>query len=123
MARVTIASCLANKNIDSKFELVVVSFTRAKALEAGDIPALPEKDYIEDNTRVKTHVIALREIELDTIPIEAIKENIKLSLIEPNSRKSIKLHSGQEHDNNSQNLITEYTSGDDNEFYISDNYK
>lgn len=123
MARVTIASCLANKHIDNKFELVVISFTRAKALEAGDVPALPEEDYIEDNRRVKTHVVALREIELDTIPIEAIKENIKLSLVEPNSRKSSKLHSSQEHDNNLQNLITEYTSGDDNEFYISDNYK
>lgn len=129
MARVTIASCLDNKNIDNKFELVVISFTRAKALEAGDVPSLPEADYIEDNKRVKTHVIALREIELDTISIDEIKESIKLSLVEPSNRQNVKLQVNRDYESSPQSSIAEHTTdnGDndngDNEFYISDNYK
>jgi DNA-directed RNA polymerase omega subunit len=124
MARVTIASCLDNKNIDNKFELVVISFTRAKALEAGDVPSLPEADYIEDNKRVKTHVIALREIELDTISIDEIKESIKLSLVEPSNRQNVKLQVNRDYESSPQSSITEHTTDNgDNEFYISDNYK
>ena len=69
MARITVEDCL--KNVDNRFELVMVSSKRARQLALGSKkPLVPwEND--------KPTVVALREIEAGLITADIIKEKKK----------------------------------------------
>ena len=65
MARVTVEDCI--KNVDSLFDLVLLASHRAKVLNAGNEAQVPL-----DND--KSTVIALREIAVETVTYEELRE-------------------------------------------------
>jgi len=67
MARITVEDCI--DKFPSRFELVLVASQRSRELHSGESPTVER-----DNDKVT--VIALREIEDETIPIEKLKENL-----------------------------------------------
>jgi len=67
MARITVEDCI--DKFPSRFELVLVASQRARKLHTGDQPTVEKEN--DKNT-----VIALREIEEDTIPVDDLKENL-----------------------------------------------
>ena len=67
MARITVEDCI--DKFPSRFELVLVASQRARKLHTGDDPTVEKEN--DKNT-----VIALREIEEDTIPVDDLKENL-----------------------------------------------
>ena len=67
MARITVEDCI--DKIPSRFELVLIASQRARKLYTGD-QATVEKEN-DKNT-----VIALREIEDETIPLDEMKESL-----------------------------------------------
>jgi DNA-directed RNA polymerase subunit omega len=67
MARITVEDCI--EKVPSRFELVLIASQRAKKLHTGDQPTLEKNN--DKNT-----VIALREIEEETIKVEDLKENL-----------------------------------------------
>ena len=67
MARITVEDCI--DKIPSRFELVLIASQRARKLYTGD-QATVEKEN-DKNT-----VIALREIEEETIPLDEMKESL-----------------------------------------------
>jgi DNA-directed RNA polymerase subunit omega len=66
MARVTVEDCVTK--VPNRFELVLLAGERAKELSMGAQPTL-------DRDNDKNTVIALREIEEGTVPVEVIKDN------------------------------------------------
>ncbi len=67
MARVTVEDCV--KKVPNRFDLILLASGRAKALGSG-APLTVERDN-DKNT-----VIALREIEEDTISLEQVRDNV-----------------------------------------------
>ena len=67
MARITVEDCI--DKIPSRFELVLIASQRARRLHTGEQPTLNREN--DKNT-----VIALREIEEETIPLQEMKENL-----------------------------------------------
>ena len=67
MARITVEDCI--DKIPSRFELVLIASQRARRLHTGDQPTVEKEN--DKNT-----VIALREIEQETIPLEQMKEHL-----------------------------------------------
>ena len=67
MARITVEDCI--DKIPSRFELVLIASQRARKLYTGDQPTVEKEN--DKNT-----VIALREIEDQTMPLEDLKENL-----------------------------------------------
>ena len=67
MARITVEDCI--DKIPSRFELVLIASQRARKLHTGDKPTVEKEN--DKNT-----VIALREIEEQTIPLESMKEDL-----------------------------------------------
>ena len=67
MARITVEDSI--DKFPSRFELVLVASQRARKLHTGDQPTVEKEN--DKNT-----VIALREIEEETIPVEDLKENL-----------------------------------------------
>ena len=67
MARVTVEDCILK--VENRFELVLLASHRARVLYNG------EKSPLEANND-KPAVIALREIEEETIPLDELKENL-----------------------------------------------
>ena len=67
MARITVEDCI--DKIPSRFELVLLASQRARKLHTGDKPTVEKEN--DKNT-----VIALREIEEQTIPLESMKEDL-----------------------------------------------
>lgn len=71
MARVTIEDCI--EKIPNRFDLVLVATGRTKSLAAGVSPTLNREG--DKNT-----VLALREIEADTIDLNLIRDGIISSM-------------------------------------------
>lgn len=71
MARVTVEDCI--EKIPNRFDLVLIAAGRAKALGAG-APATLERD------KDKNTVLALREIEEDTIDLAGVKDGIIIGM-------------------------------------------
>lgn len=71
MARVTVEDCVVK--VPNRFDLVLIAAGRAKSLGAGS----PET-VSRDND--KNTVIALREIEEETIDINLVRENLVASM-------------------------------------------
>ena len=67
MARVTVEDCI--KNIDNRFELVMIAAQRARSLSSGS-----ELTLERDND--KNPVVALREIADNTLDLSEIEENL-----------------------------------------------
>ena len=67
MARITVENCI--DIIPSRFELVLIASQRARKLHTGDQPTVEKEN--DKNT-----VIALREIEEQTISFESLKEDL-----------------------------------------------
>ena len=67
MARITVEDCI--DKFPSRFELVLVASQRARKLHTGDQPTVEKEN--DKNT-----VIALREIEEETIPVDDLKESL-----------------------------------------------
>ena len=67
MARITVEDCI--DKFESRFELVLVASNRARKLHSGENPTI-EKDN-DKNT-----VIALREISVESLNIEDMKNNL-----------------------------------------------
>ena len=67
MARITVEDCI--DKIPSRFELVLIASQRARKLHTGDQPTVEKEN--DKNT-----VIALREIEEQTISLEYLKEDL-----------------------------------------------
>ena len=67
MARITVEDCI--DKIPCRFELVLVASQRARKLHTGDQPTVEKEN--DKNT-----VIALREIEEQTMSLENLKENL-----------------------------------------------
>ena len=67
MARITVEDCI--DKIPSRFELVLIASQRARKLYTGDQPTVEKEN--DKNT-----VIALREIEDQTMSLEDLKENL-----------------------------------------------
>ena len=67
MARITVEECI--DKIPSRFELVLIASQRARKLHTGDQPTVEKEN--DKNT-----VIALREIEEETIILENLRENL-----------------------------------------------
>ena len=67
MARVTVEDCLAR--ISSQYDLVLLAKERTTQLNTGEKSLVPEEG--DKNT-----VIALREIEDETIPLDEMKESL-----------------------------------------------
>ena len=87
MARITVEDCI-NK-IPSRFELVLIASQRARKLYTGD-QATVEKEN-DKNT-----VIALREIEDETIPLDEMKESLindyqTVPMIDPEENEGLEL--------------------------------
>lgn len=76
MARVTVEDCL--EKVDNRFELVALAAQRAKAIASGS-PITIERDNDKDS------VIALREIALETIAVEDLRESLTQSFQKPSS--------------------------------------
>jgi DNA-directed RNA polymerase omega subunit len=74
MARVTIEDCI--DKVSSRFELVTVAAQRAKAITSG-APLTIERDG-EKNT-----VLALREIAVEKVGVEHLRESLIQSLQKP----------------------------------------
>jgi len=67
MARITVEDCISK--VPSRFELVLIASQRARKLHTGDLPTVEKEN--DKNT-----VIALREIEEETIPLEDMKKQL-----------------------------------------------
>tara|TARA_Y100000590_G_C15727095_1_gene1015642 strand:+ start:688 stop:1110 length:423 start_codon:yes stop_codon:yes gene_type:complete len=67
MARITVEDCI--DKFASRFELVLVASQRARKLHTGDQPTVEKEN--DKNT-----VIALREIEEETVSVDDLKENL-----------------------------------------------
>ena len=67
MARITVEDCI--DKIPSRFELVLIASQRARRLHTGDEPTVEKEN--DKNT-----IIALREIEEETISLEDMKNNL-----------------------------------------------
>ena len=67
MARITVEDCI--DKVSSRFELILIASQRARKLHTGDQPSLKKEN--DKNT-----VIALREIEEETISLDQLKEVI-----------------------------------------------
>ena len=67
MARITVEDCI--DKIPSRFELVLIASQRARKLHTGDQPTVEKEN--DKNT-----VIALREIEEETIILENLRESL-----------------------------------------------
>ena len=67
MARITVEDCI--DKFESRFELVLVASNRARKLHSGENPT------VEKNNDKPT-VIALREIAIETLPIDSLKNNL-----------------------------------------------
>lgn len=67
MARITVEDCF--KNVESRFELVMVSAQRARELASGSEPQV-------DTRRDKHTVTALREIAIGTVDVERIRNTL-----------------------------------------------
>lgn len=80
MARVTVEDCVTK--VPNRFELVLLAGERAKELSMGAQPTL-------DRDNDKNTVIALREIEEGTVPVEVIKDNF-ISGLQKNVRHTEK---------------------------------
>lgn len=111
MARVTVEDCI-NK-IPNRFDLILTAAGRAKSLDAG-APLTVDRDN-DKNT-----VVALREIEEETISIEQQKENMVASL-QRYARPQVQ--SVQKEDE--QDIAAELTSSlySDTEFEESDSFQ
>lgn len=112
MARVTVEDCV-NK-IQNRFDLILTAAGRAKSLDAGS-PLTVSRDN-DKNT-----VVALREIEEETINIEQQKENMIASL-QHYARPQIQPTVQKEDD---QDIQAELTSSlySDTEFEDSDSFQ
>lgn len=71
MARVTVEDCIAK--VPNRFDLVLISSNRAKALASGSQPTLSW-----DND--KPTVMALREIEEGTIDLDQVREGLIIGM-------------------------------------------
>lgn len=80
MARVTVEDCVTK--VPNRFELVLLAGERAKELSMGAQPTL-------DRDNDKNTVLALREIEEGTVPVEVIKDNF-ISGLQKNVRHTEK---------------------------------
>ncbi len=67
MARITVEDCV--KKVESRFELVALAAQRAKSI-AGGAPLTIEREGEKDT------VISLREIAMDKITIDALREDV-----------------------------------------------
>ena len=67
MARITVEDCI--DKIPSRFELVLIASQRARKLHTGDQPTVKKEND-------KNSVIALREIETESISLDNLKENL-----------------------------------------------
>ena len=67
MARVTVEDCV--KVIESRFELILIAAERSRILSKGSEPLL-------DRDRDKNPVVALREIALETIDPDFLRDEI-----------------------------------------------
>ena len=67
MARITVEDCI--DKIPSRFELVLIASQRARKLHTGEQPTVEKEN--DKNT-----LIALREIEEETIPLEEMRKNL-----------------------------------------------
>ena len=67
MARVTVEDCV--KKVPNRFKLVLLATGRAKALASGTPLTL-------DRDNDKNTVVALREIEEDTIDLNTVQDNV-----------------------------------------------
>ena len=65
MARVTVEDCI--EKIPNRFELVLTAGQRARGILKGDIPTI-------DRDNDKNPVLALREIAVETVTYEELKE-------------------------------------------------
>jgi len=80
MARVTVEDCVTK--VPNRFELVLLAGQRAKELSMG-APLTVNRDN-DKNT-----VVALREIEEETVPVEVIRDNF-ISSLQKNVRRTEK---------------------------------
>ena len=67
MARITVEDCI--EKFESRFELVLVASNRARKLHSGENPTV-------DRDNDKNTVIALREIAVESISIDVIKNDL-----------------------------------------------
>ena len=67
MARITVEDCI--DKFESRFELVLVASNRARKLHSGENPTV-------DKDNDKNTVIALREISVESLNIEDMKNNL-----------------------------------------------
>ena len=78
MARITVEDCI--KEVQNRFELVVVAAQRGKELNHGALPS------IENNTKGKKDkdaIVALREIAAGKLNIQALRNSVvKRSVVE-----------------------------------------
>ena len=111
MARVTVEDCV--HKIPNRFDLILTAAGRAKSLDAGS-PLTVSRDN-DKNT-----VVALREIEEETINIEQQKENM-ISSLQHYARPQIQSVQKEE----DQDISAELTSSlySDTEFEESDSFQ
>ena len=111
MARVTVEDCV--HKIPNRFDLILTASSRAKSLDAGS-PLTVSRDN-DKNT-----VVALREIEEETINIEQQKENM-ISSLQHYARPQIQSVQKEE----DQDISAELTSSlySDTEFEESDSFQ
>ena len=67
MARITVEDCI--EKFESRFELVLVASNRARKLHSGENPTV-------DRDNDKNMVIALREIAVESISIDVMKNDL-----------------------------------------------
>ena len=111
MARVTVEDCI--HKIPNRFDLILTAAGRAKSLDAG-APLTVDRDN-DKNT-----VVALREIEEETISIEQQKENMVASL-QRYARPQVQTVQKEDE----QDIAAELTSSlySDTEFEESDSFQ
>ncbi len=71
MARVTVEDCV--KKVPNRFDLILLASGRAKALGSGAALTV-------DRDNDKNTVVALREIEEDTIDLNLVRDNVIASM-------------------------------------------
>ena len=99
MARITVEDCI--DKFASRFELVLVASQRARKLHTGDQPTVEKEN--DKNT-----VIALREIEEETVSVDDLKENLIKEY------QTVSVFENEDLDNKDENSLESNENTDEN---------
>ena len=99
MARITVEDCI--DKFQSRFELVLVASQRARKLHTGDQPTVEKEN--DKNT-----VIALREIEEETVSVDDLKENLIKEY------QTVSVFENEDLDNKDENSLESNENTDEN---------